>query len=35
LLSPKKDLIKRWGKGWAIVTGSTDGIGKGFCLELA
>ena len=30
------DLPKRYGKGtWALVTGATDGIGFGFCQELA
>jgi len=26
------NLIKRYGNGWAIVTGATDGIGKEFCI---
>ena len=31
-----KNLLDRYGKNsWAIVTGSSDGLGKGFCLELA
>ena len=29
-------LITRYGKGsWAVITGATDGIGFGFCQELA
>jgi 17beta-estradiol 17-dehydrogenase / very-long-chain 3-oxoacyl-CoA reductase len=32
----RKDLIKRYGRdSWAMVTGATDGIGKGICMELA
>ncbi len=32
----RMDLIKRYGKdSWALVTGATDGIGKGICIELA
>lgn len=27
-LLPKRDLFSRYGKGWAIVTGATDGLGK-------
>jgi len=29
------DLVKRYGKGWAIVTGATDGIGKAAAWQLA
>lgn len=30
------NLIERYGKNsWAVVTGATDGIGRGFCDELA
>jgi len=25
---PRRDLFTRYGKGWAIVTGATDGLGK-------
>ncbi len=25
------DLYKRYGGGWAVVTGGSDGIGLGFC----
>lgn len=36
LIRPRKDLLKRYGKdSWALVTGATDGIGKGICMELA
>jgi len=29
------DLHSRYNGGWAVVTGGTDGIGLGFCGELA
>lgn len=30
------NITKRYGEGsWVLVTGATDGIGKGFCIELA
>ncbi|KRX06471.1 hypothetical protein PPERSA_05084 [Pseudocohnilembus persalinus] len=29
--SKKKDLQKIYGKGWVLVTGGSDGIGKAFC----
>lgn len=29
------DLKERYGEGWAIITGATDGIGFGFCQVLA
>ena len=29
------DLVKRYGKGYALVTGGTDGIGLSYCYELA
>jgi 17beta-estradiol 17-dehydrogenase / very-long-chain 3-oxoacyl-CoA reductase len=34
-LWPRKNLYKRYGGGWAIVTGASDGIGKGYALQLA
>lgn len=35
-LSSLKNLNNKYGKGsWALVTGSTDGIGLGFCHVLA
>ena len=27
----EKNLHQRYGGGWAVVTGGTDGIGLGFC----
>jgi len=37
LLRPATDLRKYGAKsgGWAVVTGASDGIGKGYCIELA
>ena len=32
---PRKDLHARYGGGWALVTGASDGIGKEYCMELA
>jgi 17beta-estradiol 17-dehydrogenase / very-long-chain 3-oxoacyl-CoA reductase len=34
-LLPRRDLHSRYGKGWAIVTGATDGLGKQYAFELA
>lgn len=34
-LRPSFDLQARYGDGWAIVTGASDGIGKAYALELA
>lgn len=31
---PRRDLVKEFGE-WAVVTGSTDGIGKAYAMELA
>jgi len=35
MIMPRNDLVKRYGGGWALVTGASDGIGKAYCLELA
>lgn len=36
LLRPKRNLRKRYGRGtWALITGSSDGIGKAIAFELA
>ena len=35
LLRPRKDLVKRYGGQWAVVTGASDGIGEQYCYELA
>ena len=36
ILRPRKNLTKRYGsKSWALVTGSTEGIGRAFAFELA
>jgi len=32
---PRRDLKSRYGGGWALVTGSSDGIGKAYAFELA
>ncbi|CAI2374877.1 unnamed protein product [Moneuplotes crassus] len=32
---PSYDLKKRYGSNWCVVTGATDGIGKGFAFELS
>ena len=32
---PRKNLFSRYGKGWAIVTGASDGLGKQYAFELA
>ena len=34
-IRPAKDLHKRYTGGWAVVTGASDGIGLGFCKNLA
>lgn len=31
-LLPDRDIFTRYGKGWAIVTGATDGIGKEYAI---
>jgi 17beta-estradiol 17-dehydrogenase / very-long-chain 3-oxoacyl-CoA reductase len=35
LLRPRKNLVKRYGSQWAVVTGASDGIGEQYCYELA
>jgi 17beta-estradiol 17-dehydrogenase / very-long-chain 3-oxoacyl-CoA reductase len=36
IFSSPFNLINRYGRGtWAVVTGASDGIGEGFCYELA
>jgi 17beta-estradiol 17-dehydrogenase / very-long-chain 3-oxoacyl-CoA reductase len=36
LILPQKNYAERYGsKTWAVVTGGSDGIGLGFCEELA
>ena len=34
-IRPRRDIIKRYDTKWALVTGASDGIGKGLCYELA
>jgi 17beta-estradiol 17-dehydrogenase / very-long-chain 3-oxoacyl-CoA reductase len=34
-IRPSKNLLSRYGKSYAVITGSTSGIGYGFALELA
>ena len=34
-LRPGKDLYKRYGGGWAFITGGAAGIGQGFAMNLA
>jgi len=35
LLLPRLDLKARYGGGWALITGATDGIGLSYCKEFA
>ena len=35
MIRPSKNLLERYGGNWALVTGASDGIGEGFCYELA
>lgn len=35
MVLPRKNLVSRYGGGWALVTGASDGIGKQYCHELA
>jgi len=32
---PRRDLNARYGGGWALITGASDGIGKQYAFELA
>ena len=34
-LLPRRNLKQRYGGGWALVTGASDGLGKQYCFELA
>ena len=34
-LLPRRNLTARYGGGWALVTGASDGIGKAYANELA
>ena len=34
-LLPRKNLKQRYGGGWALVTGASDGLGKQYSIELA
>jgi 17beta-estradiol 17-dehydrogenase / very-long-chain 3-oxoacyl-CoA reductase len=35
LLRPQRNLVKRYGSEWAVVTGASDGIGEAYTYELA
>ena len=34
-IRPRRNLNKRYGGKWAVVTGGSDGIGEALCYELA
>ena len=34
-LRPARNLFKRYGGGWAVITGATNGIGQAYAFELA
>ena len=34
-LLPRRNLKERYGGGWALVTGASDGLGKQYSFELA
>lgn len=35
MMRPAKNLFKRYGGGWAVITGATHGIGEAYAFELA
>ena len=35
MILPRRDLKRRYGGGWALVTGASDGIGKQYSMQLA
>ena len=35
VLRPQRNLVKRYGSEWAVVTGASDGIGEAYTYELA
>lgn len=35
MVLPRRNLKARYGGGWALVTGASDGIGKQYAIELA
>ena len=35
MVLPRRNLKSRYGGGWALVTGASDGIGKEYSMELA
>jgi 17beta-estradiol 17-dehydrogenase / very-long-chain 3-oxoacyl-CoA reductase len=35
MILPRRNLKSRYGGGWALVTGASDGIGKEYSMQLA